>query len=92
LDLAVAEYRSQGGTWIIPSHGRLADTADVASYRNMVTMIRDRVRQMIDDGMTLEQVIAARPTLDFDGRYGTTEGEWTTDMFVAAVYESLAQR
>jgi glyoxylase-like metal-dependent hydrolase (beta-lactamase superfamily II) len=92
LDLAVAEYRSQGGTWIIPSHGRLADTADVASYRNMVTMIRDRVRQMIDDGMTLEQVIAARPTLDFDGRYGATEGEWTTDMFVEAVYESLAQR
>jgi glyoxylase-like metal-dependent hydrolase (beta-lactamase superfamily II) len=92
LDLAVAEYRSQGGTWIIPNHGRLADTADVASYRNMVTMIRDRVRQMIDDGMTLEQVIAARPTLDFDGRYGATEGEWTTDMFVEAVYESLAQR
>jgi len=92
LDLAVAEYRSQGGTWIIPSHGRLADTADVASYRNMVTMIRDRVRQMIDGGMTLEQVIAARPTLDFDGRYGSTQGEWTTDMFVEAVYESLAQR
>ena len=92
LDLAVAEYRSQGGTWIIPSHGRLADTADVASYRNMVTMIRDRVRQMIDGGMTLEQVIAARPTLDFDGRYGSTQGAWTTDMFVEAVYESLARR
>ena len=92
LDLAVAEYRSQGGTWIIPSHGRLADTADVASYRNMITMIRDRVRQMIDDGMTLEQVIAARPTLDFDGRYGSTQGAWTTDMFVEAVYESLARR
>ena len=89
LDLAVAEYRSQGGTWIIPSRGRLSDTADVASYRNMVTMIRDRVRDMIRRDMTLEEVLAARPTLDFDGRYGSTTGPWTTGMFVEAVYRSL---
>jgi cyclase len=89
LDLAVAEYRAQGGTWIIPSHGRLSDTADVASYRNMVTMIRDRVRSMANAGMTVEQVIAANPTMDFDGRYGATTGAWTTDMFVDAVYQSL---
>ena len=89
LDLAVAEYRSQGGTWIIPGRGRLSDTADVASYRNMVTIIRDRVQHLIDEGMTLDQVKAARPTLDFDGRYGAAEGEWTTDMFVEAVYRSL---
>ena len=62
LDLAFAEYRSQGGTWIIPSHGRLSDTADVASYRNMVVMIRDRVQDLIDKGMTLAQVKAARPS------------------------------
>ena len=91
LDLAVAEYRSQGGTWIIPSHGRLSDTADVASYRNMVTMIRDRVRNMIENGMTLEQVKAGRPTMDFDGRYGSNSGSWTTDMFVEAVYRSLSR-
>lgn len=90
LDLAIPENRSQGGTWVIPSHGRLSDTADVASYRNMVTMIRDRVRAMISDGMTLEQVIAARPTMDFDGRYGSETGPWTTDMFVEAVYRSLS--
>ena len=89
LDLAVAENRAQGGTWVIPSHGRLSDTADVASYRNMVTMIRDRVRSMANSGMTLAQVLAARPTMDFDGRYGATTGSWTTDMFVEAVYESL---
>ena len=87
LDLSVAEYRSQGGTWIIPGRGRLSDTADVASYRNMLVMIRDRVRDLKKKGMTLEQVKAARPTLDFDGRYGSTTGAWTTSMFVEAVYK-----
>jgi len=92
LDLAVAQYRSQGGTWIIPSHGRLSDTADIASYRNMVVMVRDRVQDMIDKGMTLQQVEAARPTLDFDGRYGSTTGAWTTRMFIEAVYKSLQMK
>ena len=89
LDLAVAEYRSQGGTWIVPGRGRLADTADVASYRNMLVMIRDRIRDLKAKGMTLDQVRAARPTLDFDGRYGSTTGDWTTAMFIEAVYKSL---
>ena len=89
LDLAVAEYRAQGGTWVIPGRGRLSDTADVASYRNMIHIIRDRVKDMIKKGMTLEQVKAARPTLDFDRRYGSTTGAWTTDNFVEAVYRSL---
>jgi hypothetical protein len=92
LDLAVAEYRSQGGTWVIPGRGRVSDTADVASYRNMVTMIRDRVKDSVKKGMTLEQVKAARPTLDFDGRYGSTTGSWTTDMFVEAVYRTLKEK
>ena len=89
LDLAVAEYRAQGGTWIVPGRGRLSDTADVASYRNMLVMIRDRVQDLRDKGMTLDQVKAARPTMDFDGRYGATTGPWTTAMFVEAVYRSL---
>ncbi len=91
LDLAVAEYRSQGGTWIVPGRGRLSDTADVASYRNMVTIVRDRVRDLMRQGLSLEQVLAARPTLDFDGRYGAESGEWTTDQFVEAVYRSLEE-
>lgn len=89
LDLSVAEYRAQGGTWIVPGRGRLSDTADVASYRNMLVMIRDRVRDLAKKGLTLEQVKAARPTMDFDGRYGASTGAWTTDMFVEAVYRSL---
>jgi glyoxylase-like metal-dependent hydrolase (beta-lactamase superfamily II) len=91
LDLAVAEYRSQGGTWIIPGRGRLSDTADVASYRNMLVMIRDRIRDLKTRGLTLPQVMSARPTLDFDGRYGSTSGAWTTDMFIEAVYQSLEE-
>ena len=89
LDLSVAEYRSQGGTWIVPGRGRLSDTADVASYRNMLVMIRDRIRDLKKQGKTLEQVKAARPTLDFDGRYGSTTGPWTTSMFIDAVYKTL---
>jgi hypothetical protein len=89
LDIAVAEYRAQGGTWVIPGRGRLSDTADVASYRNMLVMIRDRIRDQVKKGMTLEQVKAARPTLDFDGRYGSTTGPWTTNMFIEAVYKTL---
>ena len=92
LDLAVAEYRGQGGTWIVPGRGRLSDTADVASYRNMLTIIRDRVKDLAGKGMTLAQVKAAKPTMDFDGRYGSTTGAWTTDMFVEAVYKSLQEK
>jgi hypothetical protein len=92
LDLAITENRSQGGTWIIPGRGRLSDSADVASYRNMVVMIRDRVQSLIDKGMTLEQAKAARISLDFDGRYGSTTGPWTTDMFIEAVYRSLQEK
>jgi glyoxylase-like metal-dependent hydrolase (beta-lactamase superfamily II) len=91
LDLAVAEYRSQGGTWIVPGHGRLCDVADVASYRNMLVMIRDRVQDAIKSGKTLAQIKTAKLTLDFDGRYGSTAGPWTTDMFIEAVYRSLNQ-
>lgn len=92
LDLAVAEYRGQGGTWVIPGRGRLSDTADVASYRNMLTMIRDRVKDSIDKKMTLAQVRASKPTMDFDARFGSTTGSWTTDMFVDAVYKSLQEK
>ena len=56
----------------------------------MVTIIRDRIQDLVKKGMTLEQVKAARPTLDYDGRYGAKTGPWTTDMFIAAVYRNLS--
>ena len=90
LDLAFPEFRTEGGTMIVPGHGRIADSADVGYYRDMVTIIRDRVQDMIKKDMTLEQVKAARPTADYDPRYGATAGNWTTDMFVEAAYRSLS--
>jgi glyoxylase-like metal-dependent hydrolase (beta-lactamase superfamily II) len=89
LELSVAEFRTEGGTLVIPGHGRLSDSADVAYYRDMVTVIRDRVKAMVDKGMTLEQVKAAAPTADYEPRYGATSGPWTTDMFLEAVYVTL---
>lgn len=89
LEVAYAEFRSQGGTMIVPGHGRLSDVGDLAYYRNMVSIIRDRVQALIKEGKTLEQVKAARPTSDYDGRWGAQTGPWTTDMFVEAVYHSL---
>jgi len=64
----------QGGTWIVPGHGRLSDTADVAWYRNMLVIIRNRVQNLIEKGLTLERVKAARPSMDIDGRYGSATG------------------
>jgi hypothetical protein len=73
----------------VPGRGRICDEFDVVEYRDMVTIVRDRVQSMIKKGMTLDQVKAARPTLDFETRYGATTGPWTTAMFVEAVYEGL---
>ena len=89
LDLAVSEFRTEGGTLVVPGHGRLSDSADVAYYRDMVTIIRDRIKDMVGKGMTLEQVKAAKPTADYDPRYGATSGFWTTDMFIEAAYATL---
>lgn len=75
---------------VVPGHGRLADSADLAYYRDMVTIIRDRVQDLVGKGMTLEQVKAARVTRDYDARWGATTGWWTTDQFVEAIYRNLA--
>jgi len=91
LDLSIAEFRTEGGTMVIPGHGRLTDSADVAYYRDMVTIIRDRIQDMIKKGMTLQQIKASMPTRDYDPRYGSTKGPYTTDMFIEAVYQSLIQ-
>ncbi len=89
LDLAVPETNAEGGTRIIPGHGRLSDEADVVEYRNMVVIIRDRIRDLVNKGMTVEQVKAAKPSLDYDFRYGATSGRWTTEMFIEAIYKEL---
>ena len=89
LDRTVYAHDEDGGTLIIPGHGRVTNEWEVAEYRDMLVIIRDRVQAMIKNGATLNQVKAARLTADFDPRFGRTAGPWTTDMFVEAVYTSL---
>jgi len=91
LELTVPADRQEGGTMVIPGHGRLCDEADVVEYRDMLTIIRDRIQYMVDRGMSLREVQNARPTLDYDGRYGAESGFWTTGQFVEAVYVGLDQ-
>ncbi|HET7609964.1 MAG TPA: hypothetical protein VFL84_14880 [Gammaproteobacteria bacterium] len=92
LKLAIPEFRTEGGTMIVPGHGRLADSADVGYYRDMLTIIRDQVQALIDEGLSLEQVIERNPTFGYDGRFGSTTGPWTTNMFIEAVYTSLKKK
>jgi glyoxylase-like metal-dependent hydrolase (beta-lactamase superfamily II) len=91
IDITVPSNVNEGGTMVIPGHGRLCDEQDVIEYRDMTTIIRDRIREYVRRGMTLDQVKAARPTLDFDPRYGSATGFWTTDMFIGAIYEDMRQ-
>ena len=86
IDLAFPEFRHQGGTLVIPGHGRLGDVSDVAIYRNMVEVVRDRVQDLITQGKTMPQIKAAKPTLDYDGIYGSP------DAFIEAVYTSLTKK
>jgi len=88
VDMIIPVYGQEGGTLVVPGHGRLSDLGDVINCREMTIIIRDRVQDMIKKGMTLEQVKAARPTRDYDPLYGSVPG-WTTDMFLEAVYKSL---
>ena len=91
LSRTVFQHEGQGGTMVVPGHGYLSDEHEVVEYRDMVVIIRDRVRAMMKNGATLDQVKAARVTADYDTRYGANSGAWTTDMFVEAVYGSLKQ-
>ena len=90
--LAIPADHVEGGTMIVPGHGRICDAADLAIYHQMVTIVRDRLQDMIKSGMTLEQVKAARPTRDYDPIYGHETGSWTTEMFIEAAYRSLAAK
>lgn len=89
LELAVPGEMEQGGTMIVPAYGRLSDEADVEFYREMVQIVRDRIQDGVKNGMTLAQVKAARPALEYEKRY--SQPDWTTDMFVEAVYNDLSQ-
>jgi len=81
IDLAIPRDHEEGGTYVIPGHGRLCDEADVVEYRDMATIVRDRVQALARRGQTLAQIKSARPALDYDGRYGAS------DAFVDAILQ-----
>ena len=89
IAITVPSNVNEGGTMVIPGHGRLSDEQDVIEYRDMVTIVRDRIREYVKRGMTLEQVKARTPTLDFDPRYGSDTGFWTTSQFIEVIYKQM---
>jgi len=90
LDVTVPAFQQEGGTYVIPGHGRISDEADVVSYRDMAFFVRQRVRHFIEEGMSLAEVQAVKPALDYEPRYSDEELPWTSEMFVESVYRSLA--
>jgi len=81
----------EAGTLVMPGHGRVCDQIDVLEYRDMVTIIRDRIRDLIKEGRTLDQIKAASPARGYTRRYGSDSGPWTTSHFIEAVYQSLVR-
>lgn len=90
FEMCVTEFMAQGGTMIVPGHGFLSDAADLGYYRDMLTIVRERIQKMVDSKMTLAQVKAAKPTMDYDPEYGREPG--VTAKFVEAVYRSIAEK
>jgi glyoxylase-like metal-dependent hydrolase (beta-lactamase superfamily II) len=91
IDLTIPRDKQEGGTYVIPGHGRICDEADVVEYRDMVTIIRDRIADLIQQGKTLDATKAAHPTLDYDGRYDAPGGSWTKEQFIEAIYADLTR-
>jgi cyclase len=91
-DITVAKENEEGGTMIIPGHGHVCDRNDLANYRDMLTIIRDRIMALVTKGLTVEQVKAAKPTYDYDGGYGRENGPWTTNQFIETVYRELSKK
>ncbi len=89
IDIAVPNQIQEAGTLIIPGHGRICDEYDVVNYRDMLVIIRDRIKFYIKQGKTLAQIKAAKPALDYEVRFGATSGPWTTDNFIEAIYRQV---
>ena len=89
IAMAAPDRQSEGGTVIVPGHGRMIDQSEVALYRNMVTIIRNLVQYYKNEGKTLNEVLALKPSDGYDARWGKTTGPWTTRDFITAIYQTL---
>jgi glyoxylase-like metal-dependent hydrolase (beta-lactamase superfamily II) len=87
LDIAVPAYLQEGGTYVIPGHGRVGDEADILTFRDMIFIVRARIADLVAQGKTLEQVLNEKPAVDYDLRYDTRG--YTSAQFVTAVYNDL---
>ena len=90
LQLAVPEAFEDGGTRIVPGRGRISEETDVAEFRDMVVIIKDRVQDLIKKGNTLEQIKAAKLSRDYDAEYGAAAAD--ADRFVESIHRSLTQK
>ncbi len=94
VDIAVPSVpivSREAGTIVVPGHGHLYDQFDVTEYRDMITIVRDRVRDLMSAGQSLQQIQAAQPAKGYVGRYGKAGGDWTTERFIEAIYKSLGK-
>ena len=89
LQLTVPGHTQEGGTYVVPGHGRICDEADVVEFRDMTVIVRDRVQDLMKKGMTLDQIKAARPTRDYDPQYVTASSFVKADQFVESIYRGL---
>lgn len=89
INLTVPSNVNEGGTLVIPGHGRVSDEQDVIEYRDMLTIVRDRIQEYVRRGMTLDQVKAKKPTLDWDARYGINAPFWSTERFIEQIYKDM---
>jgi cyclase len=92
LDLTIPGENQNGGTVVIPGHGRMADETDVINYRDMATIIRDRIQLLVDEGKTLDEVLAAKPSSEYDALYASNKDSWTGDKLVEEIYLDLTGR
>lgn len=91
LELVIPGPNAEGGTYVVPGNGRIGDEIDVVEYRNMLVIVRDRIQYQIEQGMSLAQVIASEPTLDYDTEYGGARGGPSSEDFISAIYQSLQE-
>lgn len=91
LELMIPGPNAEGGTYVVPGHGRIGDEIDVVEYRNMLVIVRDRIQGQIEQGMSLDQVINSNPTLDYNTEYGGLRGGPTSTEFITAIYQSLTE-
>lgn len=91
LAIIIPNINQQGGTYVIPGHGRITDEYEVVNYRDMLTIIYERIEDAIARGLSLEEVKAERLSREYDPLYSSDTGFWTSEQFIETIYAELNQ-